>query len=663
MTNELIADGIYRVSGMETSLKNGAWVSDAGTYLVTNQTKLADIPDARPGDIAFTAGYGHIWQLDVDSTTWVELPKTAAGTAATQAAASATAAAGSASAAATSASQAQTVAASIPADYTELSNSVVDLKSILTNTIKPTAYHDGYIGSDGTTVTNTTDYQYCDYIKLPFPTGTKISFNASMLSTRGIAFYDKFYQFLVAINGNNCSDYGYTANSIPQTVVLSVPANAVYIRFTYRSATSVDNFTVTGNQYGNITDRLNTLDSLLKQSPTLTWSNKIVNANTGAIVDNNSYRLSNTFTLYKGQTITFRANGNGNNVTSILSKWTSGGTYLGSAKTSTGNLYEDISYTATDTAEYLRITYYASSATPIPVITMLDTTEVMGITLGLDVTKTTYITVGSGKDYETLNAAIESIKNSSEFNRYVIKLYPGTYNTVVTADIDNSYVGLVIPDYVSIIGIGNRDSIIINGVCPEGYESYANNISTINFMANGRIENVTIKAKNLRYCNHDDNILFVPCKHEYVRCAFIMLSVDSGVSTAGSCVGIGAQKDKEIVFDNCTFVNENTTSSRACIIAHDYNGEVGLRMTMNDCKMTGGQYNIRIGNNVLNNPLPCYIVLNGNTFNKPLRVEAMGDVQTNIYNFRGTGNTAITLSLGGNLTDISSDYEIIAYGR
>ena len=145
MTNELIADGIYRVSGMETSLKNGAWVSDAGTYLVTDQTKLADIPEARPGDIAFTAGYGHIWQLDVDSTTWVELPKTAAGTAASQAAASATAAAGSASAAAASASQAQTVAASIPADYTSLSNSVVDLKSALKSGEEQDAvYHLGF---------------------------------------------------------------------------------------------------------------------------------------------------------------------------------------------------------------------------------------------------------------------------------------------------------------------------------------------------------------------------------------------------------------------------------------------------------------------------------------------------------------------------------------
>ena len=154
MTNELIADGIYRVSGMETSLKNGAWVSDAGTYLVTDQTKLADIPEARPGDIAFTAGYGHIWQLDVDSTTWVELPKTAAGTAASQAAASATAAAGSASAAAASASQAQTVAASIPADYTELSNSVVDLKSALNTTL---AWHYAEIGAfSGTSFNNYT---------------------------------------------------------------------------------------------------------------------------------------------------------------------------------------------------------------------------------------------------------------------------------------------------------------------------------------------------------------------------------------------------------------------------------------------------------------------------------------------------------------------------
>lgn len=137
MANEYIADGIYRVSGLETTLKNGSWVSDAGTYLVTGQAKLASIPGAQPGDVAFTAGYTQIWQLDTDGTTWVELPKTAATTAAAAAATSATEAAASAAAA-------TAVKNSIPQDYTTLSDDVVDLKSAIGNTT---------MGTTATTVT------------------------------------------------------------------------------------------------------------------------------------------------------------------------------------------------------------------------------------------------------------------------------------------------------------------------------------------------------------------------------------------------------------------------------------------------------------------------------------------------------------------------------
>ena len=135
MANEYIADGIYRVSGLETTLKNGSWVSDAGTYLVTGQAKLADIPEANPGDVAFTAGYTHIWQLDTDGTTWVELPKTSAFTAATAAAASATEAA-------ESAATATAVKNSIPQSYTDLSNDVVDLRSAID--YKDLTYVGGY---------------------------------------------------------------------------------------------------------------------------------------------------------------------------------------------------------------------------------------------------------------------------------------------------------------------------------------------------------------------------------------------------------------------------------------------------------------------------------------------------------------------------------------
>lgn len=223
MTNELIADGIYRVSGMETSLKNGAWVSDAGTYLVTNQTKLADIPDARPGDIAFTAGYGHIWQLDVDSTTWVELPKTAAGTAATQAAASATAAAGSASAAATSASQAQTVAASIPADYTELSNSVVDLKSAVGYTGYPIETSGAYrIGDGSVTIGSPTANQYYKCATISCVPGDKFT-----ISGKSYGAAVRLYGF--AKSNGIIIEPIYPANETATNLELIAPPETAYL--------------------------------------------------------------------------------------------------------------------------------------------------------------------------------------------------------------------------------------------------------------------------------------------------------------------------------------------------------------------------------------------------------------------------------------------------
>ena len=73
--NHKIADGIYRVGISDTILTDGVWRSngDTGAYLVESQAKLASIPDAGPGDIAFTAGYQKMWQMDTDGTTWVAI--------------------------------------------------------------------------------------------------------------------------------------------------------------------------------------------------------------------------------------------------------------------------------------------------------------------------------------------------------------------------------------------------------------------------------------------------------------------------------------------------------------------------------------------------------------------------------------------------------------
>ena len=121
MASEYVAEGVYRVSGLKTQMKDGAWSSDPGMYLVADQTKLASIEGATPGDRAFTAGYRKVWQLAADGTTWVELPATITSAVAQAAA--------SASAAAEDAARAASVAASIPADYTTMANDVATLKT------------------------------------------------------------------------------------------------------------------------------------------------------------------------------------------------------------------------------------------------------------------------------------------------------------------------------------------------------------------------------------------------------------------------------------------------------------------------------------------------------------------------------------------------------
>ena len=121
MASEYVADGVYRVNGMKTQMKDGAWSSDPGMYLVADQTKLASIEGATPGDRAFTAGYRKVWQLAADGTTWVELPATITSAVAQAAA--------SASAAAEDAARAASAVASIPADYTTMANDVAALKT------------------------------------------------------------------------------------------------------------------------------------------------------------------------------------------------------------------------------------------------------------------------------------------------------------------------------------------------------------------------------------------------------------------------------------------------------------------------------------------------------------------------------------------------------
>lgn len=290
------------------------------------------------------------------------------------------------------------------------------------------------------------------------------------------------------------------------------------------------------------------------------------------------------------------------------------------------------------------------------------------------VVKTTVITVGANKDFADLVSAVRSITDSGETNRYIIHLYPGEYGTVVEAEIVSGYRGLIIPDHVSIIGIGNRDDIVIKGELPSAvYADTANTISTINLTMNGTVENVTITARNIRYCNHDDGTndtvpgSYVRASHTFKRVRFITYANDSGVTTAGHCVGIGAMLDKEVVFEDCEFIDYRATYG---ILAHDTNirnpeGYRGCRLVINRCVFVypngGGTSSVCISNS--GGDLECYAdIINTRLYNN-IRVTAATGVTANVWKILAVGNDNYKIVQTGPMEGVDLSDSITAFGN
>lgn len=177
-------------------------------------------------------------------------------------------------------------------------------------------------------------------------------------------------------------------------------------------------------------------------------------------------------------------------------------------------------------------------------------------------------TDGTG-DFTTIRAAVDSITDASSARKpYVIEIYPGTYNVFddyTQAEIETAgegpyiqdgsgFVGILLNDGISMRGVGSRDEIILHGELDTAVypQAMRNNISTLNLRDTLSLENITVTAKNIRYCVHDD---FRPTL-EYVyrrvkNCAFRAQSLTSG--TPGNTWGEGATQGKTTVLEDCDF--------------------------------------------------------------------------------------------------------------
>ena len=267
------------------------------------------------------------------------------------------------------------------------------------------------------------------------------------------------------------------------------------------------------------------------------------------------------------------------------------------------------------------------------------------------------ITVGSDKDFTSFFEAINSITDSSETNRYTVYVHEGIYETVFAENIVSGYKGLIIPDYVDIIGIGDRENIIINGILPDGdYSSYANTISTINLTGNNIVENVTIKAKNIRYCNHDDGSEFGMFRSEHIfrRVKFIYEAPTSGISVAGCACGIGSQFDKRVIFEDCYIINRKTNGYG--IFYHD-NGnptqQNSGRLEVKNCIFETGSTGADITLSNSNGNLPCYATITGNLLSRGICFMTASDsITKNVWYAFICGNKNYSLQKKIGMVDV-----------
>lgn len=177
-------------------------------------------------------------------------------------------------------------------------------------------------------------------------------------------------------------------------------------------------------------------------------------------------------------------------------------------------------------------------------------------------------TDGTG-DFTSIHDAINSITDSNKNRRYKIEIYSGEYNVITECGgqtfIDRcdsstkSDIGLFLPNYVDIVGIGNV-TIYADG---EGYvlnDYFVTNFSPLNLRYNNKVENITVRAKNCRYAIHDESgstseIDCTNMEHIFKNVTAIHEGNDSDYTWKSTIpYAMGFQSGGNFVYEHCNFI-------------------------------------------------------------------------------------------------------------
>lgn len=192
----------------------------------------------------------------------------------------------------------------------------------------------------------------------------------------------------------------------------------------------------------------------------------------------------------------------------------------------------------------------------------------------------TYITVatdGSG-DFTRVQDAIASITDASEGNKYVILIKEGTYDlgSDFTAQqlADITFQGIIVPDFVTLRGIGNPKDTILQVTLSETNT----HVSALNFMNTSGIENLTVKGTKTRYVVHDDRAINNGGYTRTVKnCIFIGIDLYYSV-----LYGCGLKEGANYLFQNCIFESGGYSS---VLIHNNVGWTMSSYVSFENCRM------------------------------------------------------------------------------
>lgn len=166
--------------------------------------------------------------------------------------------------------------------------------------------------------------------------------------------------------------------------------------------------------------------------------------------------------------------------------------------------------------------------------------------LGLLIPQTNHIYVGTTRTYTSITAALNSITDANEYNKYIIHVDKGTYEETFHTK-----------NYVDIVG-ENPYNTIINYTSND--ESDWANRSTIYAESYTTLENLTITTTGAKYPLHCDGAYNVPYRVIVKNC----ILRHNGFTTispapAGTAVGLGLYHSQHIELIGCEIYGSDAT--------------------------------------------------------------------------------------------------------